>query len=48
VDEFSYLSVLLSVVIGLAMAEILQGFRERMLIRHRLRDFLPTRLWAAT
>lgn len=47
-DEFGYLSVLLSVVIGLAVTQILQGFRERMLIRERMRDFLPTRLWAAT
>jgi len=48
VDEFSYLSVLLSVVIGLAVAEILQGFRQRLLAHGRVLNYWPGRLWAAT
>ncbi len=47
-DEFSYLSVLLSIIIGLAVTEILQGFRERMLARARIKEYWPTRLWAGT
>ena len=47
-DEFSYLSVLLSIIIGLAVTEVLQGFRERMLARELIKEYWPTRLWAAT
>ncbi|MGI8821559.1 MAG: hypothetical protein ACR2ID_11935 [Chthoniobacterales bacterium] len=46
-DEFSYLSVLLSVVLGLAIAEILQGFRARMLSSQQVRRFWPSEVWAA-
>lgn len=48
VDEFSYLSVLLSVVIGLAVAEILQGIRNRILAAGRVRSYLPARVWPIT
>lgn len=47
-DEFGYLSVLLSIIIGLAVTQILQGFRERMLSHAQIKQFWPTRLWAAT
>ncbi len=47
-DEFSYLSVLLSVVIGLAVTEILQGFRRRIVFAHRVRSYWPVRLWSVT
>ncbi len=47
-DEFGYLSVLLSIVIGLAMTEILQGLRQRMLAVDRVKPYLPTKLWAGT
>ena len=47
-DEFSYLSVLLSVVIGLAMTEILQGFRRRIVAAERVRSYWPVRLWSVT
>ncbi|MDQ6809880.1 MAG: hypothetical protein M3Z64_10745 [Verrucomicrobiota bacterium] len=47
-DEFSYLSVLLSVIIGLAVTEILQGFRQRLLAHGSVRNYWPSRLWAAT
>ena len=46
-DEFSYLSVLLSVVIGLAVTQILQGFRARMLSHAAIRHYWPVRVWAA-
>ncbi len=45
-DEFSYLSVLLSIIIGLAVAQILIGMRGRMLTRARVREFWPVQLWA--
>ena len=39
-DEFSYLSVLLSVILGLAVAQILKGFRGLLLSRARVRLLL--------
>lgn len=47
VDAFSYLSVLLSIIIGLAVTQILQGFRARMLSHARVRRYWPTQAWAA-
>ncbi|MFL6584753.1 MAG: hypothetical protein ACJ8KU_09590 [Chthoniobacterales bacterium] len=47
-DEFSYLSVLLSVVIGLAVTEILQGFRGRIVSAARVRSYWPARVWSVT
>lgn len=47
-DAFSYLSVLLSIIIGLAITQILQGFRARMLSHARVRRYWPGQLWAAT
>ena len=46
-DEFSYLSVLLSIILGLAVTQILVGLRGRMLTRARVRDFWPVQVWAA-
>jgi hypothetical protein len=48
VDEFSYLSVLLSVVIGLAVTEILKGFRGKMLSHAPVTRYWPTQVWAGT
>jgi hypothetical protein len=45
-DEFSYLSVLLSIIIGLSVAQILIGMRGRMLTRARVRPFWPVQWWA--
>jgi hypothetical protein len=45
-DAFSYLSVLLSIVLGLAITQILQGFRGLVLTRARLRMYWPCMLWA--
>jgi hypothetical protein len=38
-DEFSYLSVLLSVILGLAVTQILKGFRGLLLSRARAFGF---------
>lgn len=46
-DEFSYLSVLLSIIIGLAVTQILQGLRGRILSHARIKPFWPTQVWAA-
>lgn len=45
-DAFSYLSVLLSIILGLAITQILQGFRDLMQARSRLRLYWPAMLWA--
>ncbi len=45
-DAFSYLSVLLSIILGLAITQILQGFRDLMQARSRLRLYWPPLLWA--
>jgi hypothetical protein len=47
-DEFSYLSVLLSIVIGLAITQILKGYRGIVLARMRLEFYWPALLWSAT
>jgi hypothetical protein len=47
-DQFSYLSVLLSIIVGLAITQILQGFRGIVLARTRIRPYWPSVLWAAT
>ncbi|MEO7276583.1 MAG: hypothetical protein ABIW33_01005 [Sphingomicrobium sp.] len=39
-DAFSYLSVLLSIILGLAMTQILQGYRTILLARRRI-DYDP-------
>jgi hypothetical protein len=45
-DAFSYLSVLLSIILGLAITQVLQGFRDLMQARSRLRLYWPSLLWA--
>jgi len=45
-DEFSYLSVLLSVILGLAVTQILQGFRGLLLSRTRIQVYWPVIGWA--
>ena len=45
-DEFSYLSVLLSIILGLAVAEILTGFRGLLQARGRVRLYWPSLLWS--
>jgi len=45
-DEYSYLSVLLSVILGLAVTQILQGFRGLLLSRTRVQIYWPVIAWA--
>ena len=45
-DEFSFLSVLISVILGLAVTEILQGFRGLLLSRTRIQIYWPVIGWA--
>jgi hypothetical protein len=45
-DEFSYLSVLLSVILGLAVTQILTGFRALLWSRSRTRVYWPVIAWA--
>ena len=45
-DAFSYLSVLISIILGLAVTQILQGFRGLMLARTRVRGYWPALVWA--
>jgi hypothetical protein len=46
-DEFSYLSVLISVILGLAVTQILKGFRGLVLSRTRIQVYWPVIAWAA-
>jgi hypothetical protein len=46
-DEFSYLSVLISVILGLAVTQILKDFRGIVLSRARIRIYWPVLVWAA-
>jgi hypothetical protein len=45
-DAFSYLSVLLSIILGLAIAQVLQGYRSILLARGRVRHFAPVFIWS--
>lgn len=46
-DAFSYLSVLLSIIIGLAITQVLQGYRMLLLARGRVRASSAALLWSA-
>ena len=45
-DAFNYLSVLLSIIMGLAITQILKGFRGILLSRVRIRIYWPSLAWA--
>ena len=47
-DTFAYLSVLLSIILGLAIAEILQGYGALLVSRLRVRLHAPPLIWSAT
>jgi hypothetical protein len=47
-ESFSYLSVLLSIILGLALTQLLQGLRGIALHRSRVRAWWPVLAWAAT
>ena len=44
-DAFSYLSVLLSIILGLAITQVLAGFRGILLGRKRVRLYWPVPAW---
>ena len=46
-STFDFLSVLFSVVVGLALTEILQGFRALIHARQRVTIYWPAILWGA-
>ena len=45
-DAFSYLSVLISIILGLAITQVLQGLRGLMHARSRVRLYAPAMIWA--
>jgi hypothetical protein len=45
-DAFSYLSVLLSIILGLAITQVLQGYRGLMLARGRVCAYAPPLIWS--
>jgi hypothetical protein len=45
-DEFSYLSVLISIILGLAIQQVLQGYRALILSRRRIRFYAPPLIWS--
>jgi hypothetical protein len=45
-DAFSFLSVLLSIILGLAITQVLKGFRGILLGRRRVRMYWPVPAWA--
>lgn len=47
VDAFSYLSVLLSIILGLAIAQLLQGIGQLLQARGRVRWHWPAAAWMA-
>ena len=44
-DAFSYLSVMISLILGLAITQVLKGFRGLMHARTRLTVYWPAVLW---
>jgi hypothetical protein len=46
VDAFSYLSVLLSIILGLAITQVLMGYRGLLLARGRVSFYAPTLEWS--
>jgi hypothetical protein len=45
-NEFSHLSVLISIILGLAITQVLKGFRGILLFRARVRMYGPPIAWA--
>jgi hypothetical protein len=45
VDEFGYLSVIISVILGLSIAQLLQGISQVINARDRVRMYWPTMAW---
>ena len=45
-DPFAYLSVLISIILGLAVQQVLQGYRALILSRRRIRFYAPPLIWS--
>jgi hypothetical protein len=45
-NAFSYLSVLLSIVLGLALTQVLQGYRAILLAKGRVRHSVTVLIWS--
>ncbi len=45
-DAFAYLSVLLSIILGLAIAEVLQGYSALLLSRSKVKLYAPPLIWS--
>jgi len=45
VESFNYLSVLISIILGLAIAQVLQGVRGLVLTRSKVKLYTPTIIW---
>ena len=45
-DAFSYLSVLTSIILGLGIQQVLQGYRSLILSRRRVRFYAPPLIWS--
>jgi hypothetical protein len=45
-DAFSYLSVLLSIIIGLAITQVLEGYRSLLLAKGRVQLHVPAMIWS--
>jgi hypothetical protein len=46
IDAFGYLSVLLSIILGLAIAQVLQGYRALLLARSRVHADAAPLIWS--
>ena len=44
-ESFNYLSVLISIILGLAIAQVLQGIRGLVLTRSKVKLYTPTIIW---
>ena len=44
-ESFNYLSVLISIILGLAIAQVLQGVRGLVLTRSKVKLYTPTVVW---
>lgn len=45
-DAFSYLSVLTSIILGLGIQQVLQGYRALILSRRRVKFYAPPLIWS--
>lgn len=45
-DAFNYITVFVSIILGLAVTEILQGFKRLLITRSRVRLYAPAVCWA--